>query len=135
MTSAKDERWKSLIKASEVLTDLLFLGLIVVATGIVVYAMFRTTLYIHGEIWFSALAVGTLAIIWSSIPLKVITLAWKTYKMPLFVILRNLVSVLLMFGSIRTIYKMPQAAEFTSVHGFFTFVVAVLKVSIGLDAK
>jgi hypothetical protein len=27
------------------------------------------------------------------------------------------------------------AAEFTSVHGFLTFVVAVLRVSIGLDAK
>jgi hypothetical protein len=132
VTFAKGERWKSLIKASEVITDFLFLGLIVVATGIVVYAMFRNTLYIHGEIWFSVLAVGTLAIVWSSIPLKVIVLAWKTYKTPLFVILRNLVSGLLMLGSIRTIYKMPPT-EFTSVHGFLTFVLAVLKAAIGLD--
>jgi hypothetical protein len=135
VTSGKDDRWKSLTKASEVLTDFLFLGLIVVATGLVVYALFRTTLYIHGETWFSVLAVGSLAIIWSSIPLKVITLAWKTYKSSLFVILRNLVSGLLMLGSIRTIYKMPHTAEFTSIHGLLTFVVTVLKVSIGLDAK
>ncbi len=123
-----------MVKASEVLTDFLFLGLIVVATGIVVYALFRTTLYAHGETWFSVLAVGTLAIIWSPLPLKVIALAWKTYKSPLFEILRNLVSGLLMLGSIRTIYKMPHAAELTSFHGFLTFVVAVLRVSIGLDA-
>ncbi len=72
VTRSKDERWKSLVKASEVLTDFLFLGLIVVATGIVVYALFRTTLYAHGETWFSVLAVGTLAITFSGRGLQMI---------------------------------------------------------------
>ena len=77
MSFDRDGQWKALTKASEVLTDFLFLGLIVVAAGIVVYAMFRTTLYIHGRIWFSVFAVGALAIIWSPIPLKVTRLPGK----------------------------------------------------------
>lgn len=135
LTFAKGERGKSLVRASEVVTDFFFLGLIVVATGIIVYTLFRTTLYIQGATWFSLFAIGTLAIVWSPIPLKIIRFSWKTYKSSLFVIVRNLVACLLMLGSIRTIYKMPDTVEFNSLHGFFAFVFAVLKVSVGLDAK
>ena len=136
LTFSKGDRWKSMVKGSELLTDFLFLGLIIGSIGIVVYAMFRTLLYMqHGGVWFSALAIIALAIIWSSAPLKVVALAWKGYRTPLFTILRNLVSGLLMLGSIRTIYKMPAGADLASLQGFVNFVVAVVRASIGLDVN
>jgi len=132
LSFTNEKRWKSILRASEVLTDFLFLGLIVVTVAIVVYSIFRTTLYIHGPTWFSVFAVSTLGTVWSSIPLRVIRLSWKTYKSPLWGLLRNLVAAFLMFGSIRTISKMPHNADLYSVHGLFALVLAVLKASIGL---
>jgi hypothetical protein len=133
---SKAERLRSFVKASEALTDFLFLGLIIGATGVISYAMFRALLYLrHGAILFSALAIASLTIVWSPAPLKVITYVWKAYKSPPVVILRNLVSGLLMVGAIRVIAQLPRDADFASIQGIAILVLAVLKASIGLDVK
>jgi len=122
-------------QASEFAFDLVFLALIFVVLGIVVYLLFKGMLFLESgsQWWFGLLSLGVIVFVWSPAPNWIVTRAWLSYRRGVLRLLRNLVASALMLAAIANLVAFARTADFEQYGSLLELGMAIGRAMLGFD--